>query len=64
VRVVGAQLVVGELGPPDSEAQLVEREVFADPDRERQRHDLEPQAAVVAVGDLVEAGGVVGDDPG
>ncbi len=56
------QLGVAEGRPPDDESQLVERQSFLDCDREGQGNDLEVEAAVVAVGDLVEAIAAVGDD--
>ena len=59
-----ADVVVGQLRPPDRQAQLVERQVLAHADRERQGHDLEVQRALVAGGDLVEAEALVGDHAG
>ena len=52
------------VGAADHEAELVEGEVLADPDGEREGHDLQVEGALVAGGDLVEAVAVVGDDPG
>ena len=59
-----AQVVVGELGAADGEAELVEAQVLAHPDGEGQRHDLEVEVAGVTRGHLVEAVAAVGDDPG
>ena len=62
VRVEVADLVVGQRGRPRRETQLVERETLPHRDRERQRHHLEVEVAVVAGGNLVEPVAVVADD--
>jgi len=62
--VKGPQVVVGELGAADRQPQLVQGQVLPDPDGEREGDNLEVEAALVTVADLVEAVAAVGDDPG
>ena len=59
-----AHLVVAEPRTPDGETELVECEVLADADGEREGNDLQVERARVAGRHLVEAVAVVRDDPG
>ena len=57
-------LVVAEPGSADGETQLVQGEVLADPDGEREGHHLEVEGPLVPRRHLVEPVAVVGDDAG
>ncbi len=59
-----ADLVVGQPRPAHGQAQLVECQVLADADGERERHDLQEEGAVIPRRHFVEPVAVVGDDPG
>ncbi len=59
--VDGDQLLVAQTRVALAEAHLVEREALLDADRERARHHLQVELAVVAGGDFVETMATVGD---
>ena len=62
--VCGADLGVRDVGVALHEAQLVEGQTRARHHRERPRHDLEVQRALVPDSDVVELPGAVGDHAG
>ena len=57
-------LVVGQPGAADGQAQLVQGEVLAHPHGEGEGHDLEVEGPLVARCNLVEPVTVIGDHPG